>query len=197
MLAEFVVSTHSRPKAAGGSGRGAPGLSGCFNSQPPEGGWQSLKIIMPMIIGFNSQPPEGGWIAKSVFCWQSSLFQLTAARRRLVVYKCRITDTTAFQLTAARRRLEFVDKSRPLPDVVSTHSRPKAAGLRHHVLCKIGNVSTHSRPKAAGYEIKAGLPRVGFQLTAARRRLVTISRWRWASITFQLTAARRRLGCRQ
>ena len=32
-----------------------------FNSQPPEGGWQSLKIIMPMMTGFNSQPPEGGW----------------------------------------------------------------------------------------------------------------------------------------
>ena len=34
--------------------------------------------------------------------------------------------------------------------VVSTHSRPKAAGKTHYVGLIIRSVSTHSRPKAAG-----------------------------------------------
>ena len=37
---EFV-STHSRPKAAGGRRRGGAAKPASFNSQPPEGGWMS------------------------------------------------------------------------------------------------------------------------------------------------------------
>ena len=33
---------------------------------------------------------------------------------------------------------------------VSTHSRPKAAGLMYDGYVEAGKVSTHSRPKAAG-----------------------------------------------
>ena len=33
------VSTHSRPKAAGSERLGYRLYTGCFNSQPPEGGW--------------------------------------------------------------------------------------------------------------------------------------------------------------
>ena len=57
------VSTHSRPKAAGAVNVFAVILSPCFNTQPPEGGWR---------------------------CFISSL-----------------TDVTLFQHTAARRRLVF------------------------------------------------------------------------------------------
>ena len=82
--AERVVSTHSRPKAAGM--RVMRGRSACwsFNTQPPEGGWarpctagRSGKRFQhtaarrrlggitqtPYIkqAGFNTQPPEGGW----------------------------------------------------------------------------------------------------------------------------------------
>ena len=100
--------------------------------------------------------------------------------------------------------------------LVSTHSRPKAAGYALSVLSAIPCVSTHSRPKAAG----SSLPRLNgismFQHTAARRRLVrsirniilsitvsTHSRPKAAGFsdlfkiilcrTFQHTAARRRL----
>ena len=78
-----------------------------------------------------------------------------------------------FQLTAARRRLASSIDAKPTPFVVSTHSRPKAAGgfdkgqcldfvkfqltaARRRLvdnednLFKITLVSTHSRPKAAG-----------------------------------------------
>ena len=55
-------------------------------------------------------------------------------------------------------------------------------------------VSTHSRPKAAGWLLSLKGEKGEFQLTAARRRLDSkLNLWRsvWQ---FQLTAARRRLG---
>ena len=77
---------------------------------------------------FNTQPPEGGWplISSSDIC--STRFQHTAARRRLAQYT--ITD--------------YGDR------LVSTHSRPKAAGTAHRWQEGKIPVSTHSRPKAAG-----------------------------------------------
>ena len=143
----------------------------CFNSQPPEGGWQYLidnaeqfglfqltaarrrlgenqLIIQKGTIGFNSQPPEGGWV-----------------------------DFPAFHRACS----------------VSTHSRPKAAGRVLNPTAYARCVSTHSRPKAAGpvrFHPKAALQ---FQLTAARRRLGTLAIADNISHRFQLTAARRRL----
>ena len=55
---------------------------------------------------FNTQPPEGGWVSIHIFTSCYSLFQHTAARRRLVG--------------------EYLRKN--LLFIVSTHSRPKAAG---------------------------------------------------------------------
>ena len=99
--------------------------------------------------------------------------------------------------------------------VVSTHSRPKAAGLLGAKKFKGEIVSTHSRPKAAGNLTFDHKLFHAFQLTAARRRLdkpskpticlvlvSTHSRPKAAgdqlcnnatSTLFQLTAARRRL----
>ena len=80
------VSTHSRPKAAGGFGKCNARKHRRFNSQPPEGGWampplRGMGLIRvsthsrPKAAGlvfidwfgfricFNSQPPEGGWMA--------------------------------------------------------------------------------------------------------------------------------------
>ena len=54
-------------------------------------------------------------------------------------------------------------------------------------------VSTHSRPKAAGLNAWAVTGLLMFQLTAARRRLVVRAVARLAVVKFQLTAARRRL----
>ena len=33
----------------------------CFNTQPPEGGWPTVKIGDRLPHCFNTQPPEGGW----------------------------------------------------------------------------------------------------------------------------------------
>ena len=166
------VSTHSRPKAAGRSRKFPIVYKNSFNSQPPEGGWLFRVNGMPQGKGFNSQPPEGGWaneIGKGIKGYR---FQLTAARRRL-----------------DKHNAEDVDS-----DMVSTHSRPKAAGI-----------STMQRTWIATW----------FQLTAARRRLEMVfaqivrhpgfnsqppeGGWRHEVVNnrvrnlFQLTAARRRL----
>ena len=56
-----------------------------------------------------------------------------------------------FQHTAARRRLAAVFPAECLFRAVSTHSRPKAAGVQMVRFTPETAVSTHSRPKAAGF----------------------------------------------
>ena len=57
----------------------------CFNTQPPEGGWTKQLKQSIYGISFNTQPPEGGWPTCQKFQPPTSLFQHTAARRRLAV----------------------------------------------------------------------------------------------------------------
>ena len=79
------------------------------------------------------------------------MFQHTAARRRLA-YKGieNLLANFKFQHTAARRRLVNHDWDDQIGVVVSTHSRPKAAGIALCGVPLLRRVSTHSRPKAAG-----------------------------------------------
>ena len=81
-------------------------LVNCFNTQPPEGGWMGKTVLAENIISFNTQPPEGGWNRTSF---------TTPAK-------------IEFQHTAARRRLGAQHTTQCAVHVVSTHSRPKAAG---------------------------------------------------------------------
>ena len=100
-----------------------------------------------------------------------SVFQHTAARRRLANQLPADESHWMFQHTAARRRLvpaTFCPRRRP---AVSTHSRPKAAGP----------------PPSPSYRHPA------FQHTAARRRLGQGFERRRCLMQFQHTAARRRL----
>ena len=99
-----------------------------------------------------------------------------------------------FQHAAARRRLDSRIVDELVKGVVSTRSRPKAAGLGDKTSTWTRFVSTRSRPKAAGHthlERKA----VGmFQHAAARRRLVRVMWGIHRLSMFQHAAARRRLG---
>ena len=65
-----------------------------------------------------------------------------------------------FQHTAARRRLAFAKHQAVIDKMVSTHSRPKAAGKAVNPSLSRGMVSTHSRPKAAGLACTAQAERV-------------------------------------
>ncbi len=57
-----------------------------------------------------------------------------------------------FQHTAARRRLACDSAQAEQISQVSTHSRPKAAGISLAEAREKRKVSTHSRPKAAGHD---------------------------------------------
>ena len=100
-----------------------------------------------------------------------------------------------FQHTAARRRLVYLSRFFSNHQIVSTHSRPKAAGTSWLRSKNRRLVSTHSRPKAAGVVNGFAFGLFGkFQHTAARRRLEVAFEKVGSQAVFQHTAARRRLG---
>ena len=191
------VSTHSRPKAAGGLFADACGRLGCFNTQPPEGGWD-LRRVMRFYFGkpaafqhtaarrrlectaqtqrerlsFQHTAARRRLGRKAAPKPSAKQFQHTAARRRLVTAIGSTICAPKFQHTAARRRLvKFLYKLFQRADV-STHSRPKAAGNPVDFAKQKITVSTHSRPKAAGVSLSSQSGLSMFQHTAARRRLV-------------------------
>ena len=63
---KIKVSTHSRPKAAGVTVLVMVRVCGCFNTQPPEGGWRQMPHPCRIAHSFNTQPPEGGWTVWSI-----------------------------------------------------------------------------------------------------------------------------------
>ena len=77
---------------------------------------------------FNSQPPEGGWLPLSERVLALSVFQLTAARRRLA--------------SPAPRQAGCSH--------VSTHSRPKAAGFCSRFSAGM-SISFNSQPPEGGW----------------------------------------------
>ena len=79
----YAVSTHSRPKAAGGVFFTPPPATWRFNTQPPEGGWAREAAKVGYLHCFNTQPPEGGWRSDTETRLCEVPFQHTAARRRL------------------------------------------------------------------------------------------------------------------
>ena len=132
-----------------------------------------INRLLARIVSTHSRPKAAG----SCHCRSrrtNGKFQHTAARRRLVYAGEDLPEAEKFQHTAARRRLACLSirpgicvivstHSRPkaaggastTDDTdefsVSTHSRPKAAGTIAEYMGKSRAVSTHSRPKAAGY----------------------------------------------
>ena len=101
------VSTHSRPKAAGHTIiPKASLLTVSTHSRPKAAGSDPSYWSVPSFC-FNTQPPEGGW---------AYMGECTGSLIR-------------FQHTAARRRLETFLFEQQDVGFVSTHSRPKAAGL--------------------------------------------------------------------
>ena len=127
---------------------------------------------------FNTQPPEGGWRQTATAAALQTLFQHTAARRRLAERRSHSpnqpsfntqppeggwidksylhTIYSKFQHTAARRRLaEF---GLPVPELieVSTHSRPKAAGNPWRTL-SFRNRCFNTQPPEGGWGFPAAL----------------------------------------
>ena len=130
---DYNISTHSRPKAAAAKDL----LVNRFKEFQHTGTRRWLlhtKHLHRTTNGrFNTQPPEG-----------SCHPVITEKIKSLV-----------FQHTAARRRLQPLTNSGFLFEVVSTHSRPKAAAYVQDGKIAEVVVSTHSRPKAAAFPIRA------------------------------------------
>ena len=169
-----VVSTHSRPKAAG-------------TIHPSDD-------VAPN--SFNTQPPEGGWPPTARFRAYARPFQHTAARRRLAIFFDAYQDHLLFQHTAARRRLVFAHN-----DVTALHflfqhtaARRRLGSLETHK--NQSRRSFNTQPPEGGWDIN--IPNIKrmfqFQHTAARRRLATTGVIPLFLSGFQHTAARRRLG---
>ena len=80
--------------------------------------------------------------------WQK--FQLTAARRRLATSRFAIVKCAGVSTHSRPKAAGVLSDQSVVKDVVSTHSRPKAAGKITTTATQVKTVSTHSRPKAAG-----------------------------------------------
>ena len=125
----------------------------CFNTQPPEGGWRiALGIGYLIFVSTHSRPKAAGWATASRLR-SSSMFQHTAARRRLALYCRAVAGINWFQHTAARRRLGL-----------SATWRGRRARF-------------NTQPPEGGWFLRADfrIAQYSFQHTAARRRLAATS----------------------
>ena len=102
----------------------------CFNTQPPEGGWERLtkRQGKGAAVSTHSRPKAAG--------------------ADVAIPRVHETVSTHSRPKAAGRDRNFCDVQR----IVSTHSRPKAAGNKAREVMYRWVVSTHSRPKAAGLQ---------------------------------------------
>ena len=166
------VSTHSRPKAAGCPRQTFAYNRNRFNTQPPEGGWPPIIYDSVLAWVFQHTAARRRLVPKVAVQVNEYQFQHTAARRRLETFFPPSCNISEFQHTAARRRLgrwascryRSASFNTQPPEggwvlkiallyycyIVSTHSRPKAAGNKAVMFAIREEVSTHSRPKAAG-----------------------------------------------
>ena len=168
-----TVSTHSRPRAAGGCAYALfLGLL-CFNTQPPEGGWSRFENFGRINVSFNTQPPEGGWADILVKGLVMKMFQHTAARGRL--------DSMAVPV------MRWIG--------VSTHSRPRAAGLSTIRLgCPLRFQHTAARGRLAGQHRDNGIRTFGFNTQPPEGGWMPVWSVGLQVEKFQHTAARGRLG---
>ena len=100
-----MVSTHSRPKAAG---------------KPRQ--WSAFQVL------FQHTAARRRLVLIAMLINSRLEFQHTAARRRLEYLSAVVAGECVFQHTAARRRLDGNLEVFAEMQQVSTHSRPKAAG---------------------------------------------------------------------
>ena len=84
--------------------------------------WMSI-----LRISFNSQPPEGGWPDAPWLAGHKGKFQLTAARRRLGRLGNERTRRMGFNSQPPEGGW-VIGAKQFKGNIVSTHSRPKAAG---------------------------------------------------------------------
>ena len=120
------VSTHSRPKAAVRK-KAQKDYRGRFNTQPPEGGCCGFcRLRFIGVVSTHSRPKAADFTAAMMIF--KTVFQHTAARRRLTAFRIDYPYLFSFNTQPP-------EGGCPASDIpsgrnrVSTHSRPKAAGV--------------------------------------------------------------------
>ena len=106
----LCVSTHSRPKAAGLIGAGFAARRNRFNTQPPEGGWDKDLVVqvLDFAVSTHSRPKAAGKPEQLILPPPAvSTHSRPKAAGEADIYQAAADEE--FQHTAARRRLG-VDK---------------------------------------------------------------------------------------
>ena len=98
-----------------------------FNTQPRGGGCPLIRRDLMPSMSFNTQPRGGGCNCADWLRDNPTMFQHTAARRRLRRIGIFCFMSKRFQHTAARRRLLINNDPIITIKRVSTHSRAEAA----------------------------------------------------------------------
>ena len=188
-----LVSTHSRPKAAG-SGVGGfnfvfnsfntqPPEGGwplpvtknrtdyCFNTQPPEGGWQALHDFQRSIGGFNTQPPEGGWVPQELANWLMDVS--THSRPKAAGVFLRRVCFLWLCFNTQPPEGGWFDSNRRVAVVVGFNTQPPEGGWGPVKAISSGLFRFNTQPPEGGWvnQILRPNPSDKFQHTAARRRL--------------------------
>ena len=110
-----------------------------------------MNIIIAISGCFNTQPPEGGWVPAILTKARRLKFQHTAARRRLVRpwsgcnTRCRVS-------THSRPKAAGYSTNTSLTHSSCFNTQPPEGGWaeQNYPSAYECEVSTHSRPKAAG-----------------------------------------------
>ena len=166
------VSTHSRPKAAGKPPHNFQPTKPSFNTQPPEGGWpQKLSNSSLHPNCFNTQPPEGGWMTKDDDLEAKKSFNTQPPEGGWPTVNIKLTVEISFNTQPPEGGCPTWTLVKPLCDCFNTQP-PEGGWFENSHMVVYGAVSTHSRPKAAGLKTVTWWYTGQFQHTAARRRLV-------------------------
>ena len=142
----------------------------------------------------HSKPPEGGCTISVKSDQSSTLFQHTAARRRLRVEPVRRKSWTVFQHTATWRR-QLPMQSQVLFSTRSFNTQPHGGGCasENSFYLRIEGFNTQPREGGCSEKKQPHRNKKQFQHTAARRRLRSAKIYTGSDQWFQHTAARRRL----
>ena len=189
------VSTHSRPKAAGPKGQWLILLIDRVSTHSrPKAAGERYETAVIDFDGFNTQPPEGGWGCAYALFLGLLRFNTQPPEGGWLNLNPHHYLYYLFQHTAARRRLGMVRLWRIGGAMFQHTAARRRLGRR---MDGIGNSRCrfNTQPPEGGWQkaISCRWPILKFQHTAARRRLDS-----WAIrcikvIKFQHTAARRRL----
>ena len=170
----FIISTHSRAKAAGNiKSAGHYDTRISTHSRAKAAGQYASQPVAVTLISTHSRAKAAGPYCLNPSRGMGRSFQLTAARRRLAdMLKCLFLPPE-FQLTAARRRLDHGRKTLQRPN--HFNSQPREGGWLFYLYGWCSNdkfqltaarrrlaqkashsggrfyISTHSRAKAAGF----------------------------------------------